>query len=224
MNFQIEDLKYDEHGLIPAIIQHAVTGELLMLAYMNVESLRRTLETGETWFWSRSRRELWHKGATSGNTQRVIDIRPDCDRDALLLQVAPAGPACHTGARTCFDNEVGTLESGIASSETGPQHGGGLSDFLQELYRLIETRKAERPAGSYTTTLFAEGIEKILAKVDEESQETIAAGRAESDQRLVEETSDLLYHLLVLLVQREVTLDQVRAELESRRGKRRDAK
>ena len=223
MNFQIEDLKFDEHGLIPAIVQDAVTHELLMLAFMNVESLRRTLETGETWFWSRSRRELWHKGATSGNVQRVIDIRPDCDRDALLIQVAPAGPACHTGARTCFDNEGWRLASGVASPGTGSQHGGSLSDFLQELYSLIETRKAERPAGSYTTTLFDEGIEKILAKVDEESQETTAAGRAESDQRLVEETSDLLYHLLVLLVQRGVTLDQVRAELESRQGKRRDA-
>jgi phosphoribosyl-ATP pyrophosphohydrolase/phosphoribosyl-AMP cyclohydrolase len=222
MNFQIEDLKFDDHGLIPAIVQDAATHELLMLAYVNVESLRRTLETGETWFWSRSRRELWHKGATSGNTQRVIDIRPDCDRDALLIQVAPAGPACHTGARTCFDNEAWRLGSGVARPERRSQRGGGLGDFLQELYSLIETRKAERPAGSYTTMLFDEGIEKILAKVDEESQETITAGRAESDQRLVEETSDLLYHLLVLLVQRGVTLDQVRGELESRRGKRRD--
>lgn len=221
MNFRIEDLKFDERGLIPAVVQDSTTNELLMLAYMNAESLRRTIETSETWFWSRSRQELWHKGATSGNTQRVIEIRPDCDRDTLLVRVEPAGPACHTGARTCFENQVDSLQSGIASpaGKTNESIDVDLSNFLQELYSLIETRKQQRPKGSYTTTLFDEGLEKILAKVDEEASETVVAGREESNQRLVEETSDLLYHLIVLLVQRGVTLDQIRDELAERRGK-----
>ena len=225
MNFRNEDLKFDERGLISAIIQDAATNEVLMLAYMNAESLRCTIESGETWFWSRSRQELWHKGGTSGNTQRVIDIRPDCDGDTLLIRVEPAGPACHTGAGTCFDNHVDSRESGGASPKTSASsHPAVLSNSLQELYSLIETRKQERPEGSYTTSLFDEGLDKILAKVDEEARETVVAGKEESDQRLVEETSDLLYHLVVLLVQRGVTLDQVRDELVKRRGKRRNDK
>ena len=218
MIFEIENLKFDERGLIPAIVQDAATKEVLMLAYMNAESLRRTVETNETWFWSRSRKELWHKGATSGNTQRVIDIRSDCDGDTLLIRVEAAGPACHTGARTCFQNEGDLPEQSLHDSTES------LGSLLDGLYSLIATRKAERPEGSYTTKLFDEGLKRILAKVDEESQETIVAGREESDQRLIEETSDLLYHLLVLLVQRGVTLDQIRDELAKRRGKRRNAK
>ena len=218
MIFEIDNLKFDERGLIPAIVQDAATNEVLMLAYMNAESLRRTVETNETWFWSRSRKELWHKGASSGNTQRVIDIRSDCDGDTLLIRVEPAGPACHTGARTCFQNEGDPPEQSFDDSTES------LGSLLDGLYSLIATRKAERPEGSYTTKLFDEGLKRILAKVDEESQETIVAGREESDQRLIEETSDLLYHLLVLLVQRGVTLDQIRDELAKRRGKRRNAK
>ena len=218
MIFEIENLKFDERGLVPAIVQDAATKEVLMLAYMNAESLRRTVETNETWFWSRSRKELWHKGATSGNTQRVIDIRSDCDGDTLLIRVEAAGPACHTGARTCFQNE------GDAPKQSFDDSTEGLGSLLDGLYSLIATRKAERPEGSYTTKLFDDGLKRILAKVDEESQETIVAGREESDQRLVEETSDLLYHLLVLLVQRGVTLDQIRDELAKRRGKRRNVK
>ena len=218
MIFEIENLKFDERGLVPAIVQDAATNEILMLAYMNAESLRRTVETNETWFWSRSRKELWHKGASSGNTQRVIDIRSDCDGDTLLIRVEPAGPACHTGARTCFQNEGDPPEQSLDDSTES------LGSLLDGLYSLIATRKAERPEGSYTTKLFDDGLKRILAKVDEESQETIVAGGEESDQRLVEETSDLLYHLLVLLVQRGVTLDQIHAELAKRRGKRRNAK
>ena len=218
MIFEIDNLKFDERGLIPAIVQDAATNEVLMLAYMNAESLRRTIETNETWFWSRSRKELWHKGATSGNTQRVIDIRSDCDGDTLLIRVEPAGPACHTGARTCFQNEGDPPEQSCDDATEG------LGSLLDGLHSLIATRKAERPEGSYTTKLFDEGLKRILAKVDEESQETIVAGGEESDQRLIEETSDLLYHLLVLLVQRGVTLDQIRDELAKRRGKRRNAK
>jgi phosphoribosyl-ATP pyrophosphohydrolase/phosphoribosyl-AMP cyclohydrolase len=221
MNFQIEDLKFDERGLIPVVVQNAATNEALMLAYMNAESLRRTIETNETWFWSRSRQELWHKGETSGNTQRVVDIKLDCDQDALLMLVEPAGPACHTGARTCFHTriEVEDLESEVRNKkdEAGKDR---LGDFLDELYSLIESRHRERPKGAYTTQLFNHGLEKILAKVEEESQETVEAGREESDQRLIEETSDLLYHLLVLLVQRGVTLSEVRAELARRRARK----
>ncbi len=222
MNLQIEQLKFDERGLIPAIIQDALTNEVLMLAYASIDSLRRTLETNETWFWSRSRNELWHKGATSGNTQRIIEIRPDCDQDTLLIRVEPCGPACHTGARTCFDTAVANRESEVWNridvNEANPNRLG----LLDELYSLIETRQHERPVGSYTTRLFDEGLKKILAKVEEEAEETVRAGREESDQRVVEESADLLYHLLVLLVQRGVKLDRIREELARRRGERRD--
>jgi phosphoribosyl-ATP pyrophosphohydrolase/phosphoribosyl-AMP cyclohydrolase len=226
---KIDELAFNANGLVPAVVQDSKTREVLTLAYVNSESLRRTLETGETWFWSRSRKELWHKGKTSGNTQRVVEIKLDCDRDAIVVLVEPAGPACHTGQRSCFHNEVQSPKSNVQSqaewsedvfrerSADGAEE--NLSSLLDSLYSLIESRRRERPDGSYTTYLFDEGIEKILAKVSEESGETVAAGRNESDQRLVEETSDLLYHLLVLLVQRGVTLDQVRGELARRRGK-----
>jgi phosphoribosyl-AMP cyclohydrolase / phosphoribosyl-ATP pyrophosphohydrolase len=195
----VDDLKFDERGLIPAIVQDARTREVLTLAYMNRESLTRTLETHETWFWSRSRNELWHKGETSGNTQRVVDLVADCDSDAIVVLVEPAGPACHTGARSCFD-----LEENL----------GGL---LTQLYELIETRERDRPDGSYTTYLFEQGIDKILKKVGEESAETIIAAKNDDTAPLVAEVSDLIYHLLVLLVARGVSLDQIREELSRRR-------
>lgn len=216
MTYKPEDLKFDEHGLIPAIVQDAERGDVLMLAYMNAESLNRTLDTGETWFWSRSRNELWHKGETSGNTQTVADIWFDCDRDAVLVRVRPRGPACHTGAQSCFHSRFETHSRPPTDSGRQPPN-KTLDGTLDDLYALLSTRHRERPSGSYTTQLFNEGLEKILAKVDEESQETVAAGRSETDQRLVEEASDLLYHLLVLLVQRGVTLSQVREELARRR-------
>ena len=196
------DLKFDERGLIPAIVQDASTREVLTLAYMNRESLERTIETRETWFWSRSRNELWHKGATSGNTQHVVDLVADCDNDAIVVLVKPAGPACHTGARSCFDlpNEVEDL--------------GGL---LAQLYALIESRERERPEGSYTTYLFDQGIDKILKKVGEESAETIVAAKNDDPKPLVAEVSDLIYHLIVLLVARGVSLEQIREELAQRR-------
>jgi phosphoribosyl-ATP pyrophosphohydrolase/phosphoribosyl-AMP cyclohydrolase len=212
MNFKVEDLVFDERGLIPAIVQDARNHEVLTLAYMNHESLRRTIATGETWFWSRSRKELWHKGETSGHTQRVVDLRIDCDRDAIVITVEPHGPACHTGQDSCFHNRLEDESSAIADVRTG------FDETLDDLYALLASRYHERPSGSYTTQLFDEGIEKILAKVDEESQETIVAGRSETNQRLIEETSDLLYHMLVLLVQRGVTLPEIRAELRRRRN------
>lgn len=203
MNLDIESLEFDERGLIPAIVQDARTREVLTLAYMNAESLRRTIETGETWFWSRSRNELWHKGETSGNTQTVVALHSDCDKDALVVLVNPAGPACHTGARSCFDSMPGDGDLGL---------------LLDNLYELIQSRERERPEGSYTTYLFESGLDKILKKVGEESAETIIAAKNEDPARLTAETADLVYHLLVLLVARGVNLDQIREELKSRRG------
>ena len=215
MNFKIEELKFDDRGLIPAIVQDASSGQVLMLAYMNSESLRRTLATRETWFWSRSRQVLWHKGETSGNTQTMVGITVDCDNDAVLLSVNTRGPACHTGKPSCFHNRLDGDE--VSSSVAGPSESSALDLTLEDLYSLLASRYRDRPQGSYTTQLFDAGLEKILAKVDEESQETVVAGRSETNQRLVEETSDLLYHLLVLLVQRGVTLSEVREELARRR-------
>ena len=197
----VAELKFDERGLIPAIVQDAQTREVLTLAYMSRESLDRTIETHETWFWSRSRNELWHKGETSGNTQQVVDLVADCDGDALVVLVKPAGPACHTGARSCFDLK----------------QNADLGALLTQLYTLIESRERERPDGSYTTYLFEHGLDKILKKVGEESAETIIAAKNEDAKPLVSEVSDLIYHLLVLLVARGVSLDQIREELVLRR-------
>jgi phosphoribosyl-ATP pyrophosphohydrolase/phosphoribosyl-AMP cyclohydrolase len=221
MKFKQEDVKFDGYGLVAAIVQDVSTLEVLMLGYMNAESLRRTLETGETWFWSRSRNALWHKGATSGNAQRVVNVKLDCDRDALVVSVVPAGPACHTGARTCFHNQIEGCKAG-AESRAEPERlskATSLGELLDELYALIERRREERPDASYTTYLFNEGLDKILAKVEEEAAETVVAGKSETDQRLIEETSDLIYHLTVLLVERGVTLAQIQDELIKRRGK-----
>ena len=194
------DIKFDERGLVPAIVQDASTREVLTLAYMNRESLERTIVTGETWFWSRSRNELWHKGQTSGNTQKVVELVADCDGDAIVVLVKPEGPACHTGARSCFDLK----------------QPGDLGDLLAGLFTLIEGRERDRPAGSYTTYLFDEGIDKILKKLGEESAETIIAAKNEETKPFVSEVSDLIYHLLVLLVARGVSLDDVRDELGRR--------
>lgn len=197
-----ENIRFDERGLIPAIVQNAETREVLTLAYMNRESLARTIETKQTWFWSRSRQELWHKGATSGNTQEVVSLALDCDRDAIIVLVKPAGPACHTGAISCFD--VGAQPNAL-----GP--------LLAELYALIQSRERERPSGSYTTYLFEEGLDKILKKIGEESAETIIAAKNDDLTRLSAEASDLLYHLLVLLVARGVSLEEIADELSRRR-------
>jgi phosphoribosyl-ATP pyrophosphohydrolase/phosphoribosyl-AMP cyclohydrolase len=197
-----DEIRFDERGLIPAIVQNAATREVLTLAYMNKESLQRTLETMQTWFWSRSRNELWHKGATSGNTQDVVSLSLDCDRDAVVVLVKPAGPACHTGAVSCFN---------LAAREDD------LEPLLDQLYELIQNRERERPSGSYTTYLFEEGLDKILKKLGEESAETIIAAKNDDDERLTEEVSDLIYHLLVLLVARGVSLKQIAAELRQRR-------
>jgi phosphoribosyl-ATP pyrophosphohydrolase/phosphoribosyl-AMP cyclohydrolase len=205
MKAQLDKLKFDDNGLIPAIVQDAVTREVLTLAYMNAESLARTLETNETWFWSRSRKELWHKGETSGNTQRVVELIADCDNDAVVVLVETAGPACHTGARSCFGDPTAVDQR-------------SLGNVLEQLYRLVQEREHARPEKSYTTYLFNEGLDKILKKVGEESTETIVAAKNDAIEPLVAEVSDLLYHLIVLLVARGVSLEQIRDELAKRRG------
>jgi phosphoribosyl-ATP pyrophosphohydrolase/phosphoribosyl-AMP cyclohydrolase len=212
MSRELEEIKFDERGLIPAIVQDARTREVLTLAYMNAESLKLTQASSETWFWSRSRAELWHKGGTSGNTQRVIEIRRDCDSDALVVLVEPAGPACHTGNRSCFYRDL----EGAEIDQPFREQPDDLGVILDDLFRLIENRKRELPQGSYTTYLFQEGLDKILKKVGEESSETIIAAKNEDKPALISETADLLYHLMVLLVERGVSLDEVRDELIAR--------
>jgi phosphoribosyl-AMP cyclohydrolase / phosphoribosyl-ATP pyrophosphohydrolase len=216
MKVVLEDLKFDWQGLAPAIVQDARTLEVLTLAYVNEASLRRTLSERETWFWSRSRQCLWHKGETSGNTQRVVEVAADCDLDALRVLVEPRGPACHTGARSCFRHQLATPEG--SEDESAPDHArSNIGGALEQLYSLIESRRRERPAGSYTTYLFNQGLDKILKKLGEESAETIIAAKNEATAPLVAEISDLVYHLLVLTVERGMTLGEVAAELEARR-------
>jgi len=210
MKVAMAEIKFDEAGLVPAIVQDANTRQVLTLAYMNAESLQRTLDTSETWFWSRSRSCLWHKGETSGHTQRVMDVSVDCDQDAIRILVEPAGPACHTGAQSCFHNE---LEEAPSKSRNVP---ADLGMILNDLFALVEGRKRERPGGSYTSYLFDRGLDKILKKIGEESAETIIAAKNEDPNALIGEASDLLYHLIVLLVERGLTLEQVGAELVAR--------
>ena len=199
----ISELKFDEKGLIPAIVADAITGQVLTLAYMNRESLEVTMKRGLTCFWSRSRNELWLKGETSGNYQHVVSITADCDRDALLVKVEKDGPACHTGSESCFTAPV------FQSDE--------LSEFtLRGLYDLLLDRKAKLPEGSYTTYLFQKGIDKILKKVGEESTEVIIAGKANDKAETIYELADLAYHAMVLMVQMGITVDDVHKELASR--------
>ncbi len=198
------NVRFDEKGLVPAIIQDAGTKEVLTLAYMNEESLKKTIETGETWFYSRSRQELWHKGETSGNTQTVVSINYDCDQDAVLVLVYPKGPACHTGAVSCFSERV--------------FEGSNLGDYqiLQSLEKVILQREQERPEGAYTTYLFEKGVDKILKKVGEEASEVIIAAKNRSHEELKWEAADLLYHLQVLLVEQELPFKEVLRTLEER--------
>lgn len=203
----LEELKFDENGLIPAVVQDARTHRVLTLAYMNRESLAITLREGRTCFYSRSRRTLWRKGETSGNVQRVVRVTADCDGDALLVEVEPAGPACHTGEESCFFRPL----------EGAPDGGAAQARFsLDGLYGLLLDRKAERPAGSYTTYLFDKGREKILKKVGEECTEVIIGAMKDSREETVFEVADLTYHVLVLLAEMGVTPDEVRAELARR--------
>ena len=198
----LDKLKFDEKGLIPAIVVDDETGKVLTLAYMNRESLQISVEKGLTCFWSRSRKELWLKGQTSGNYQHILSITADCDGDALEVRVKKEGPACHTGAESCFHN---------------PVLGEKVEKFqLEGLYQLLQSRKKELPEGSYTTYLFQKGLDKILKKVGEESTEVIIAGKAEDRAETIYEIADLAYHVLVLMVQMGISVEDIREELASR--------
>ncbi len=198
----VEQLKFDEKGLIPAVVVDEKSKEVLTLAYMNKESLQITLEEGKTCFYSRSRQRLWRKGETSGNYQHVVAITADCDMDALVVRVNKEGPACHTGAESCFFNPLVIAEENEFS--------------LQGLYALLLQRKKERPEGSYTTYLFEKGLDKILKKVGEECTEVIIGGKAEDKKETIYEIADLTYHVLVLMAQMGITVDEVKTELASR--------
>ena len=198
----LDELKFDEKGLIPAIVVDDETGKVLTLAYMNRESLAISMEKGLTCFWSRSRKELWLKGETSGNYQHIVSITADCDGDALEVRVKKDGPACHTGAESCFHN---------------PVMGEKKEKFqLEGLYKLLLSRKKEMPEGSYTTYLFQKGLDKILKKVGEESTEVIIAGKAEDKAETIYEIADLAYHVLVLMVQMGISVEEIRSELAGR--------
>ncbi|MEM1411851.1 MAG: bifunctional phosphoribosyl-AMP cyclohydrolase/phosphoribosyl-ATP diphosphatase HisIE [Pseudomonadota bacterium] len=197
-------------GLLPAVVQDAFDGRILMVGYMNETSLDVTIESGKVTFWSRSRQELWTKGETSGNTLNLVDVTLDCDRDCLLVRAQPAGPTCHTGAHTCFDPAHEHLEA-----SDGPRPDLA---FLGDLERVIRQRDRDRPAGSYTTQLLEAGIKRIAQKVGEEGVETALAAAAGDPDELLNESSDLLYHLLVLLRARQLSLSDLLTTLESRHG------
>lgn len=199
----IDELKFDEKGLIPAIVVDCDTKKVLTLAYMNKESLGISIEKGLTCFWSRSRQELWLKGETSGNYQHIVSIAADCDKDALVVEVKPDGPACHLGTTSCFENPLWKSEE--------------LEGFsLESLMKLIEGRKIEKKEGSYTTYLFEKGIDKILKKVGEESTEVIIAAKADDKKETIYEIADLTYHVMVLMIQMGISIEDIHAELASR--------
>ena len=200
----IEELKFNSHGLIPAIVVDATTKKVLTLAYMNKESLAISMAEGRTCFWSRSRQELWRKGETSGNVQHIVDITADCDRDTLVITVNKEGPACHLGTDSCFNDKV------YVNSEQGAPFS------VEGLYALLQGRKEQLPEGSYTTYLFQKGLDKILKKVGEESTEVIIAGKAEDKAETIYEIADLMYHVMVLMVEMGISVEDVMAELASR--------
>ena len=212
------NLQFNAQGLLPAIVQDAGNGQVLMLAWMNQEAFDKTLETGQVHFWSRSRDELWRKGATSGNTMQVKSIHLDCDSDALLLSVEAAGPACHTGARSCFFTPIATQDaSSPPESPIGEPAG---SDFsLDTLFRALLDRQQNPRPGSYTNQLLSQGEDEIVKKIGEEAVEIILAAKGQGDQRLIEEVSDLTYHTLVLLVSRGLKPDDIIAELARRHAR-----
>ncbi|WP_028547082.1 bifunctional phosphoribosyl-AMP cyclohydrolase/phosphoribosyl-ATP diphosphatase HisIE [Paenibacillus taiwanensis] len=201
-----DSLNWNDQGLIPTIVQDASNQKVLMMAYMNRESLKLTCELGETVFWSRSRQAIWHKGATSGHTQRVVAMTTDCDKDTLLVQVVPNGPACHTGSETCFFENIGGE----------PSEYGGRFEVLAALENTIAERQRERPVDAYTTYLFDKGIDKILKKIGEESAEVIIAAKNNDLSELTGELGDLLFHMLVLMRASGLPFDQVLEELQRR--------
>ena len=207
----LKELKFDEKGLIPAVVQNSVTGEVLMVAYMNAEAVEKTIESGRATFWSRSRGELWTKGETSGNYMFVEEIRVDCDGDCLLIKASPAGPACHTGNRSCFFRKA---EGGKLSEAPEEE---AHSDILTRLTALTLDRKKNPQKGSYTNYLFDKGEDKILKKVGEEAAEVVIAGKNRSQDEIIYESADLLYHMTVMLVDNGLTWEDIFEELERRR-------
>jgi phosphoribosyl-AMP cyclohydrolase / phosphoribosyl-ATP pyrophosphohydrolase len=203
-------VKWNADGLAPVILTDARSNAVLTLAYANQEALEKTLASGSTWLYSRSRAELWHKGATSGNTQRVVAVAIDCDSDALLYRVIPDGPACHTGAPTCFFEVVP-----LVGAEATP-NGAHFAEAMLALSNTIADRHANPPEGSYTAKLIAGGVDRIAKKIGEEATEVVIAAKNEDRKELVWETSDLLYHLMVLLAERRVSLDEIGDELARR--------
>jgi phosphoribosyl-ATP pyrophosphohydrolase/phosphoribosyl-AMP cyclohydrolase len=201
--FNINELKFDAQGLIPAVVVDAASKKVLTLAYMNRESLEISMKEGRTCCWSRSRQELWRKGETSGNVQHIVDITADCDRDALVVTVNKDGPACHLGTDSCFNDKVFQGDQPVPFSVEG-------------LYALLQGRKETLPEGSYTTYLFQKGLDKILKKVGEESTEVIIAGKANDKPETVYEIADLMYHVMVLMVEMGISVEDVTAELASR--------
>ncbi|MBP2649881.1 MAG: hisE [Firmicutes bacterium] len=204
----IDNIKFDNNGLVPAVVQDALSGEVLMLAYMNQESLQKTLASGETWFFSRSRQSLWHKGETSGHIQKVREMYYDCDGDTLLVKVDQTGAACHEGTYSCFSRRLYDTGATLASLPT---------TILYDLYRVIEDRKINPVEGSYTKYLFEKGQDKILKKVGEEAAETIIASKNNSETEILYEMADLWYHCLVLLAYHNITPAQLLSELAGRR-------
>jgi phosphoribosyl-ATP pyrophosphohydrolase/phosphoribosyl-AMP cyclohydrolase len=218
MSVPVDSLKFDDRGLVPCVMQDWNSGEVLTLAYMNAEALRLTRETGEMHFYSRSRDQLWRKGETSGNVQRLRQLRYDCDGDALVALVEPAGPACHTGERSCFYRDLdGSADPAPDAAAVDGEPEPAAHEALAELARTLADRRRERPDGSYTVELLADP-ELTGAKVREEAEEVSRAAREESDERVAEEAADLLYHLEVLLLTRDVPLS---AALETLNGRRR---
>ena len=208
-NIPLDQIRYNKQGLVPAIAQDYLDGTVLMMAWMNRESLQKTIETGETWYWSRSRQELWHKGATSGHLQKVKSMRYDCDSDALLVTIEQIGDvACHTGERSCF-HQVGT--------EVGTEKSAPPADTLSEVYRVIRDRQANPSDSSYTCSLFAEGDNKILKKIGEESAEVVMACKDDDQDAIASEVADLLYHTLVAIAHHDVDIRDVYRHLQSRR-------
>ncbi len=227
----ISSLKYDEKGLIPAVVQDFYTKEVLMVAYMNEESLRISIKEGITCFWSRSRNEIWKKGETSGNLQRIVSIEGDCDSDTLLIKVIKSGPACHTGKESCFFNVLHTespseIEATFVSDRSkcindleknSQKSSNNVNQFsLGKLYELLVQREKERPEGSYTSYLFEKGIDKILKKIGEENAEVIIAAMKKDKQETIFEISDLTYHVLVLMVSMGISLEELTEEISSR--------
>lgn len=214
--WDLQNIRWNSDGLVPAIVQDVDSREVLMLAYMNEEALRLTLEEGRAWYYSRSRQKLWRKGETSGHTQKVVDIRFDCDQDSVLLTVEQTGMACHEDYYSCFHYQIGGDGfDTLGEPQTKPEPNLGM--VLQQLADVIHSRRLERPEGAYTTYLFTKGIDKILKKVGEESAEVIIAAKNAAPDEIRYEVSDLFYHLLVMLEERGVSLTEIAAELAGRR-------